>query len=80
MLGVDFDPSGTTQVLFRAIVTATGDQQCVNVSITDDVIVEGQQSITVQLDVGSASPVGQIDFNLQSSLITVVDNDGNVML
>ncbi len=34
--------------------------------------------IVVQFDTGSEAPLGQIDFNPSASMITVVDDDGNV--
>ncbi len=58
--------------------STSGTQQCVNFNITDDTTVEGQQMIVVQFDTGSEAPLGQIDFNPSASMITVVDNDGNV--
>ncbi len=69
---------GTPLVVFPALMTSSGDQQCVNISITDDMIVEGQQLIEVHLDAENVTPMGQIDFNPSTSLITVSDNDGNV--
>ncbi len=69
---------GTPLVVFPALITSSGDQQCVNISITDDMVVEGQQLIEVQLDAENVAPMGQIDFNSSTSLITVSDNDGNV--
>ncbi len=76
--GMDFNVLGTPLVVFPAVMTSSGDQQCVNISITDDTLVEGQQLIAAQLDADNVVPVGQIDFNSSTSLITVWDNDGNV--
>ncbi len=75
---MDFNVLGTPLVVFPALITSSGDQQCVNISITDDTLVEGQQLIEVQLDAENVTPMGQIDFNPSTSLITVLDNDGNV--
>ncbi len=75
---MDFNVLGTPLVVFSALMTSSGDQQCVNISITDDMMVEGQQLIEVQLDAENVAPMGQIDFNSSTSLITVWDNDGNV--
>ncbi len=76
-LGEDFNTPGTPRLLFPASSTS-GTQQCVNFNITDDMIVEGQQMIVAGFDTGSENPLGQIDFNPVTSIITVVDNDGNV--
>ncbi len=76
VLGVDFT-APSTRVKFPALTTPSGDQQCVNISIIDDTIVEGQQLIVVQFDTGNETPMGQIDFNPSASVISVVDNDGN---
>ncbi len=75
VLGVDFT-APSTRMIFPALTTPSGDQQCVNISIIDDTIVEGQQLIIVQFDTGSETPMGQIDFNPSASVISVVDNDG----
>ncbi len=50
--------------------------QCVNITIEDDMIVEGDHSISLQLSQGLESPLGQIDFVPMSSVIVIVDNDG----
>ncbi len=76
-LGIDYNTPGTPRLIFNTSSTS-GTQQCVNFNITDDTIVEGQQMIVVQFDTGSEAPLGQIDFNPSASMITVVDNDGNV--
>ncbi len=74
---IDFNTPGTPRVIFNTSSTS-GTQQCVNINITDDMIVEGHQMIVAQFDTGSETPSGQIDFNPSASLITVMDNDGNV--
>ncbi len=74
-LGRDFNTPGTPRVVFPTSSTS-GTQQCANINITDDMIVEGQQMIVVQFDTGSEVPLGQIDFSPSASLITIVDNDG----
>ncbi len=76
--GMDFNVLGTPQVIFPAVIGSSGDQQCINISINDDMIVEGQQLIAVQFATGSEAPLGQIDFNRSTSLIIVLDNDGNI--
>ncbi len=76
-IGVDFNTPGTPRVIFPTSSTS-GSQQCVNINITDDMIVEGHQQIVAGFDTGTETPLGQIDFSPSSSLITVMDNDGNV--
>ncbi len=75
-LDIDFNTPGTPRVIFNTSSTS-GTQQCVNINITDDMIVEGHQLIVAHFDT-SETPLGQIDFNPSASLITVMDNDGNV--
>ncbi len=74
---VDFNDPGTPRMIFNTSSTS-GTQQCVNINITDDMIVEGLQMIVAQFGTGSETPLGQIDFSPLSSQITVLDNDGNV--
>ncbi len=76
-MDMDFNAPGTPRIIFNTSSTS-GSQQCVNINITDDTIVEGHQMIVAGLDAGSETPLGQIDFSPSSSLITVMDNDGNV--
>ncbi len=76
-LDIDFNTPGTPRIIFNTSSTS-GSQQCVIINITDDMIVEGHQLIVAGFDRGSETPLGQIDFNPSSSLITVMDNDGNV--
>ncbi len=74
---IDFNTPGTPRIIFNTSSTS-GIQQCVNINITDDMIVEGHQLIVAQFDTGSETPLGQIDFSPERLLITVMDNDGNV--
>ncbi len=75
-IGVDFNFSGSAEVRFPSSVTMNGDVQCVNITIEDDMIVEGDHTIALQLAPGLESPLGQIDFNPMSSIIVIEDNDG----
>ncbi len=75
-IGVDFNFSGSAEVRFPSSVTMSGDVQCVNITIEDDMIVEGDHTIALQLAQGLESPLGQIDFNPMSSTIVIEDNDG----
>ncbi len=74
---IDFSDPGTPRVTFNTSSTS-GTQQCINIYIIDDMVVEGQQSIVAQFDTASETPLGQIDFSPEGSQLTVVDNDGNV--
>ncbi len=80
-IGVDFNFSGSAfsgsaEVRFPSSVTISGDVQCVNITIEDDMIVEGDHTIALELAPGLESPLGQIDFNPMSSIIVIEDNDG----
>ncbi len=74
---IDFSTPATPRVIFNTSSTS-GTQECVNFNITDDMIVEGHQLIVSQFNTESETPMGQIDFSPSSSMITVMDNDGNV--
>ncbi len=75
-IGIDFNFSGSAEVLFPSSMTLSGDVQCVNITIEDDMIVEGDHTIALQLAPGLEFPLGQIDFNPMSSVIVIEDNDG----
>ncbi len=75
-IGVDFNFFGSAEVRFPSSTTLSGDVQCVNITIEDDRIVEGDHTIALQLAQGLESPLGQIDFNPVSSVIVIEDNDG----
>ncbi len=75
-LGVDFNVSGSVEMHFPSSITLSGDVQCVNITIEDDMIVEGDHMIALQLAPGLEFPLGQIDFDPMLSVIVIEDNDG----
>ena len=64
-------------MVFPFTGTVNGDQQCVNITIEDDMIVEGEHSFALHL--GDGSPVDQIMFSTVYTTITIADNDGKTM-
>ena len=75
-LGVDFNTStsGPLDINFPLNEAVNGAQQCVNVTIEDDMILEGQHIFQMQLTAGT--PDGQIDFSPVQSNVVIRDNDG----
>lgn len=71
---VDFNITGSTEIVFPSGVTVSGDQQCLKVTIEDDMILEGQHSITLHMS--AVYPAGQITFDTIYSEILIEDNDG----
>ncbi len=72
--GIDFEVSGSLELNFPYTGTVNGDEQCVNITIEDDMILEGQHIVQMQLALGS--PEGLIDFNPSFSSVIIADNDG----
>ncbi len=75
-VGVDFNVSGSSELRFPSSVTSSGEVQCVNITIEDDMIVEGNHTISLGLAPGLELPFGLIDFVPMSSVILIEDNDG----
>lgn len=72
--GINFIISGTLELNFSYTGTVNGSQQCVNVTIVDDIIFRGQLEIELQVEMGI--PEGQIDFSPNTTTIVIEDNDG----
>ena len=55
--------------------TSNGDSQCIEVTVTDDDIFEGDQQFTVTVDSASPSSVASIG-SPNSLTVTIQDNNG----
>ena len=55
--------------------TSNGDSQCIEVTVTDDDIFEGDQQFTVTIDSVSPSSVASIG-SPNSLTVTIQDNNG----
>ena len=55
--------------------TSNGDSQCIEVTVTDDDIFEGDQQFTVSIDSASPSSVASIG-SPNSLTVTIEDNNG----
>ena len=62
-------------LIFGGGNTSNGDSQCIEVTVTDDDIFEGDQQFTVTIDSVSPSSVASID-SPSSLTVTIQDNNG----
>ena len=60
---------------FGSGITSNGDSQCIEVTVTDDDIFEGDQQFTVTIDSVSPSSVASIG-SPNSLTVTIEDNNG----
>ena len=62
-------------LIFGSGNTSNGDSQCIEVTVTDDDIFEGDQHFTVSIDSASPSSVASIG-SPNSLTVTIEDNNG----
>lgn len=70
--GQDYVLPDEFQIVFNT-VSVSGNTECVNITITDDLRVEGQQEFLVTVD--SVSPLVELP-GLIAVVITISDDDG----
>ena len=74
VLGEDFMISGNS-LTFGSGNASNGDLQCIEVTVTDDDIFEGDQQFTATIDSVSPSSVASIG-SPNSLTVTIEDNNG----
>ena len=74
--GRDYDAL-SAQPLNFSILSMVGDRQCVRISINDDSEPEGNETFIAEVAI---TMVGSEKEIMESSLITIVDNDGMLHL
>ena len=67
--GLDFTPLTQAQSFIPGFQTA---RQCTNVQVLNDNILESDETFSVTL----SSTDGSVNFANQSSVVTIIDNDG----